>query len=343
VSHSVPSADESSDSSDVTLTLNIARAMEQRDDLRGAEEAYRHAFELLDPTTSGRSVGEAALGLGRTAERMGDMEEARRAYQKAIDVANAPTAAGAAWLGLAGVAERMGDPDEARRAYQKIIETGGPEQASMVWLAMERLRKLLEQMGYAAEGPSKQPTQAAQLRIRLHASDSEMGRLRKETTRIRNEAAHLYRIVEEEAPSPRRSWNALWFARREPGLLKKLETASDDMLRNVPPFVFVLGSGWVSDQLALHDDQVMLSEHLRDAVLKLLLNEHPHVFIFVFTELLARKTRSDIQYQAKLGGTPELDDEALLRLKVDLTNLRLRVDLKSLHEFPLDKSISGDE
>ena len=116
VSQDFPSTDGSSDSSTGALAMDIARAMEQRGDLRGAKEAYRFAFELLHPTGD-RSASEAAFGQGRVAEQMGELGEARGAYLKAAELArdDPPVAAGA-WLGLAGVAERMGELDEARWA-----------------------------------------------------------------------------------------------------------------------------------------------------------------------------------------------------------------------------------
>jgi tetratricopeptide (TPR) repeat protein len=394
VGEGLASTDESSDASTGALALQIARAMEQRGDLDGAVEAYRFAFSLLH--SDDRSAGEAVLGQGRVAdwlgdlgqardafrratevapddatiagpawlglagvaERQGDLSEARDAFRRATEVAREnPTVAGGAWLGLAGIAERQGDLSQARIAYQKVIENAGPEQASLVWLSMERLHEVLERMGYApgtgtdqALGPAaaipSQSRYAMHDATRLYLSALQLNELARWYFRGDEEQTHaLMREFSStqglwarhralEAAPQRRAWFAFLFPRDDASAQVTLKLAANKVLRSHKTFG-AADLPWIFDRQALGEDQAAIAEDFTAAIIRLLIVEHPNVLTTVLPVLIARQGLFDAQSAAKMQGVIYLDKEALSRLAEDL--------VRRNESQTTDDSSSGDD
>jgi len=103
-----------------------------------AAEASRHAFELLERTTSKRCLGTSLLALGQ-------YEDACAAFRRALAI---HSSYGAAWLGLGKALLALGRHEEAREAFERVenLKPDNPwayeDQENVI-----QVRKYLENLG----------------------------------------------------------------------------------------------------------------------------------------------------------------------------------------------------
>jgi tetratricopeptide (TPR) repeat protein len=317
--------------------LGLAGVAEGAGDLRQARDAFRRAAEIAPDATV---AGAAWLGLAGVAERLGALRQARDAFLEAVEVAPDAAVAGGAWLGLAGVAERLGDLRQARMAYQKVIEHANPEQASLVWLSMERLRNVLEKMGY----PSGSSVMEEHLKATGLASSRSSHNATQDADRLHLAAANLNMLAHQSLLVPRQAdreepdrSRRPWFAftvRRDAADANSLYKAARDAVRHHGTFVVDANAARTMDWLALEGDQSAITEDLRIAVTEMLAAGHPGLVTTVLVLLIARKSRFDVQSAAKLQGVIHLDNEAMHHLADDL--------LRRHESHTTDDSSSGD-